>query len=66
MKGGFDPKLMWDGTAMGLGFAGAYCIWTTGGGCGGTITDGPMPPSAVWGTVWVAGEFLPCMTVEAM
>ena len=23
MKGIFDPKLMWDGTAMGVGFAGA-------------------------------------------
>ena len=23
MKGRFDPKLMWDGAAMGVGFAGA-------------------------------------------
>ena len=37
-----------------------------GGACGGTMVDGPMPPSAVWGAVWVARALNPCMTVGEM
>src|SRR5229473_2500033 len=36
-----------------------------GGACGGTIVDGPMPPSAVrGGAVWVAGALAPCVTTR--
>ena len=66
MKSKFDPKLMWDGEGMVAGFIGAYRTCMAQGTCGGTIVDGPMPPSAVWGEVWVAGAFPPCMRVGAM
>ena len=37
-----------------------------GGACGGTIADGPMPPSVFGGMVWVSGELTPCITVWVM
>ena len=66
MKGIFDPKFMWDGVAMGVGFVGAKCICMERGSCGGTIADGPIPLSVVWGAVWVAGALPPCTTVGVM
>ena len=32
-----------------------------GGACGGTIANGPMPPSVVWGAVRMAGSLPPCV-----
>ena len=48
MKGRFDPRLTWDGTAMVVGFARTWCTCITWGTCG-IVLDGTMPPSVVKG-----------------
>ena len=48
----FDPRLMLDGAAMVVVFAGIWWSCITGGTCD-TVVDRPLPPSVVKGTVWV-------------